>query len=121
MKWKNRTAHELKATFASDDRSPLDVLNVQIDKVYDEIGDLVARRSDQADPDLEKRIVSLFQRLRELQRQEGDLVREATRTKLDGPIAAGLDILKRADEIRARYGIVAAANTSTPSSNNSET
>ena len=84
-----------------EDRPRPDVLNAVIDKIYDELAELVARRSGQADSDLEKIISICFQRLRELQKQEGDIVRETLKSKLAGPIAAGLDILKRADEIRS--------------------
>jgi len=111
----------LETNSSIEERPRQDVLNATIDKIYDELAELIARRSSQPDPTLEKQISTLFQQLRDLQKQEGDLVREYTKAKLAGPIAAGLDILKRADEIRARYGIATAMDTATPDPNISKT
>jgi hypothetical protein len=119
--WKDKLGLALEANPFLEERSQQEVLNATIDKIYDELSELVVRRSSQPDPTLEKQITSFFQRLRELQKQEGDLVREYTKAKLAGPIAAGLDILKHADQIRARYGIATVADTATPDPNISKT
>ncbi len=119
--WKDQFEHALEASSSLEERPRPDVLNAAIDKIYDELAELVARRSDRPDSALEKRISTCFQRLRELQKQEGDLIRETVKSKLAGSIASGLDILKRADEIRAKYGSPATTNTPTPDSDVSET
>jgi hypothetical protein len=114
-KWKDELGQALEAAPVPDERSYQEVLNAKIDKIYDELSDLVAQRSSQPDPTLEEKITVLSQ-----QKQEADLVREYTKAKLAGPIAAGLEILKHADKIRARYGIVTAANAATQEPNPSK-
>lgn len=120
-KWKDQFEHVLEVSSSIEEHPRPGALNAAIDKIYDELAELVARRSDRPDSALEKRISICFQRLRELQKQEGDLVREIVKSKLAGSITSGLDILKRAGEIRAKYGSPATTNTPTPDSDVSET
>lgn len=103
MKIKERKKRSRQAFVAS--LSQEDV-NTRIDEVYAEIAELVALRSEQPNPLLEQAIEALYTQLRQLQQQEGDRIRAALREKLDGPIAAGLEILKHQDEIRARFGLI---------------
>src|SRR5713226_7382106 len=67
--WKDQFEHALEASSSLEERPRPDVLNAAIDKIYDELAELVARRSDRPDSALEKRISTCFQRLRELQKQ----------------------------------------------------
>ena len=120
-KWKDEIGLVLEANPFLEERSQQEILNATIDKIYDELSELVARQSSHPDPMLEEQITSLSRQLRDLQKQEAALVREYTKAKLAGPIAAGLEILKHADQIRARYGIATAADTATPDPNLSKT
>jgi len=119
-KWKNQFEVGLETNSSIEERPRHNVLNTAIDKIYDELAELVACRSDQPDPSLEKQISTLFRQLRELQKQEGDLIQETVKS-LASPIAAGLDVLKRADEIRAKYGSASTANSSPQNSNEAKT
>jgi hypothetical protein len=121
-KWKDKIAQAFNADPQPEERSHQQLLNETIDKIYDELSELISLRSDptRRDENLEEEIDKISQELRKLQAQEADLVREYTRKKLT-PIVAGLEIIKRADEIRARYGIVTTKNAAARSTDRSKT
>lgn len=77
-------------------QSTLGELNKKIDNLYNEIAFLCLHH---AQP---KTVTRLHQLLRELQQQAGNLIQQETEKKL-APLAAGLDILNRADEIREKF------------------
>ena len=97
-------------------------LNSEIDKLYDELARLIAsRQPNYTDPKLEEKIQLCFQRLRELQKREGDLVRGMLALRLAGPIAKGGAVLKRAKEVMENYENPASADTPPRDSNTQET
>ena len=118
-KWKKKVYR--RSVTQLNTRSHSDELGSAIDKLYDQLANLVARRSDHPNPTLEEKISASFQRLRALQKKEGDLIRETIKSEITGPIAAGLNILEQADEIKARYGSTSATNTSSQDTDASET
>lgn len=78
--------------------SSLQELNETIDNLHDEVAFLSLHH---AQPET---IVKLHQLIHAFQQQAGNLIQQETNRKL-APLAAGLDILDHADEIRAKYGI----------------
>lgn len=108
-KWQDQTESALEAGPSLEERPRQEILNTAIDNIYDELAELVALRTDQPNPNLESQISFLFQRLRELQEQEGNLIQETVKS-LAAPIVAGLEILKDAEAIRAKYGSASSAN-----------
>ncbi len=75
-----------------------------MDQIYQELIHLIELRDpDHHDLALEEKIEPGFQRLHSLQKLETDLIHEVLTSQYTESIAPGLDILNRADEIRARY------------------
>ena len=74
-------------------------LDARINKLYDEITELLQRPFS---CETEEALAMLRQRLRELQHEEAELVRLCTEEKLT-QVRAGLNLLKQAQEILAKY------------------
>ena len=93
-------------------------LNTEIDTLYQRLAALVGQRdSNPPNPQMEEQITQLFQRLRELQKQEGDLIHAMLASPPSGAIALGLALLENADELRAKYGPIANPNATTKDTN----
>ena len=117
-------AWEIKFCEAEPISSPREqsaALNVEIDEIYDQLAVLVAKRhTGQTDSGLEEQITQLFQRLRMIQKQEGNLIRAMIPSTQTSKVAAGLAILKRVEQLRAKYGDTATPNSTAQGPNTTE-
>ena len=79
-------------------------LNSAIDTLYEELAAVKAQRNPRAkQPKLEEYITFLLERIKSLQKQEGDLVQAAMKAHLAGPIAQGWALLSDAEEFLKDY------------------
>jgi hypothetical protein len=96
-------------------------LNSEIDDIYGQLGSLVAKRhAGQLDTGLESQIAQLFQRLRILQKQEADLIRAMIPSARTSNVETGLEILRRVEQLRIKYGDPATTNSTTDGSNTTQ-